>query len=109
MRQAAADNTVRWRGRALQIPASPTRAHFARASVRVHEYFDGTLALFHGPGRIATFPPDPLREGEEAAAPTRAAHGAAPCRRGASDEAKAPRRPAAPACPKPTEKKKMPA
>jgi hypothetical protein len=43
------DNTVTWRGLSLQIPPSPLRAHFARATVRVHEYPYGHLAIFHGP------------------------------------------------------------
>ena len=54
-RVVANDNTVRYRGRVLQIPASPLRRHFVRASVRVHEYPDGMLALFHGPRCIARF------------------------------------------------------
>lgn len=54
-RIVAQDNTVRWHGKVLQIPPSPARAHFVRAQVRVHEYPDGRLALFHGPRRIATY------------------------------------------------------
>jgi hypothetical protein len=56
-RQVGNDNTVRWRGRVLQIPKSPLRPHFARATVRLHEYPDGAVALFWGPHRIADFPP----------------------------------------------------
>jgi hypothetical protein len=56
-RQVGNDNTVRWKGRVLQIPASPLRAHFVRASVRVHEYPDGAVALYWGPHRVADFPP----------------------------------------------------
>ena len=37
-RVVAPDNTVSWRGRRLQIPPHPARAHFVRAKVRVHEY-----------------------------------------------------------------------
>jgi transposase len=48
-RTVAADNTVAWKGRRLQIPPHPARAHFVRAKVRVHEYPDGELAIFHGP------------------------------------------------------------
>lgn len=48
-RVVAPDNTVSWRGKRLQIPPHPARAHFVRATVRVHEYADGALALFHGP------------------------------------------------------------
>jgi transposase len=56
-RQVGNDNTVRWRGRVLQIPQSPLRPHFVRTTVRLHEYPDGTVALFWGPHRIAQFPP----------------------------------------------------
>jgi hypothetical protein len=48
-RVVAPDNTVPWNGRRLQIPPHPSRPHFVRAEVRVHEYPDGTLAIFHGP------------------------------------------------------------
>ena len=37
-RRVGNDNTVKWRGLSLQIPPSPLRAHFVRATVRVHEY-----------------------------------------------------------------------
>ena len=57
-RQVGKDNTVKWRGRRLQIPPSHLRPHFVRAKVRVHEYPDGTVALFWGPHRIADFAPD---------------------------------------------------
>jgi hypothetical protein len=56
-RQVGNDNTVRWRGRVLQIPKCPLRPHFARATVRLHEYPDGAVALFWGPHRVADFPP----------------------------------------------------
>lgn len=54
-RQVGNDNTVQWRGRRLQIPPSRLRPHFVRAKVRLHEYPDGSLALFWGPHRIAEF------------------------------------------------------
>jgi len=47
-RTMAPDNTVSWNGRRLQIPPHPARAHFVRAKVRVHEYPDGGMAIFHG-------------------------------------------------------------
>lgn len=56
-RQVGNDNCVRWRGRHLQIPPSRLRPHFVRATVRLHEYPDGAVALFWGPHRIADFPP----------------------------------------------------
>lgn len=57
-RQVGNDNTVRWRGRSLQIPPSRLRPHFVKAKVRLHEYPDGAIALFWGPHRIAEFPLD---------------------------------------------------
>ena len=56
-RRVGNDNTVKWRGLSLQIPPSPLRAHFVRATVRVHEYPDGRLAIFHGPHRLADYDP----------------------------------------------------
>jgi transposase len=56
-RQVGNDNRVRWQGRVLQIPPSPLRPHYVRATVRLHAYPDGTVALFKGPHRLATFPP----------------------------------------------------
>jgi len=49
------DNTVAYAGRRLQLPASPARAHYVKATVKVREYPDGTLAVFHGPRRIAGY------------------------------------------------------
>ena len=42
------DNCVSFLNRRLQIPESPLRAHFVRATVKVHQYPDGGLAIFHG-------------------------------------------------------------
>jgi hypothetical protein len=39
----------------VQIPLSPLRPHFVRTTVRVHEYPDGCLAIFHGPHRLADY------------------------------------------------------
>jgi len=59
-RTVAPDNTVSWNGRRLQIPQHPARAHFVRAKVRVHEYPDGAMAIFHGPRCLVRWdqPPD---------------------------------------------------
>lgn len=51
----ARDNCVRYRNLALQIPPSPLRPHFVRARVRVHDYPDGTLAVFRGPRCLARY------------------------------------------------------
>jgi hypothetical protein len=42
---------VSWNGRRLQIPESPLRPRFVKATVRIHEYPDGTVSVFWG-GRI---------------------------------------------------------
>lgn len=49
------DNTIAWRGLRLQLPPSRLRPHFVKAMVRVHEYPDGTLAVFLGPHRLAEY------------------------------------------------------
>ena len=51
------DNTVKWNRLSLQLPPSRLRPHFVRATVRVHEYPDGSLAVFLGPHRLADYDP----------------------------------------------------
>ena len=67
-RQGGNDNCVRWQGRVLQIPPSPLRPHFVRSTVRLHAYPDGTVAIFTGPHRLATFPPPAPPPAQEMAA-----------------------------------------
>lgn len=50
------DNTVTWRKLKLALPDSPLRHHCVKARVRIHQYPDDTLALFHGPSCIARIP-----------------------------------------------------
>lgn len=59
------DNTMRYHGLSLQIPPSPLRAHFVKAKVRVHEYPDGGLAIFHGPRRLASYTADGTPIGQD--------------------------------------------
>jgi transposase len=54
-RRVGNDNTIQWNGLCLQIPPSHLRAHFVKATVRVHEYPDATLAVFLGPHRLADY------------------------------------------------------
>jgi transposase len=49
------DNTVKWAGMRLQLPESRLRPHFVRTTVRIHQYPDGTLAVFWGPHRLADY------------------------------------------------------
>ena len=51
-------NTVRYKNRTLQIPADRHRHHYVKAQVRVHEYPDGHLAVFHGPRCLARYRAD---------------------------------------------------
>ena len=54
-RIVARDNTVTYDGRNLQLPESRARAHYVKARVKVREYPDGTLAVFHGPRLLARY------------------------------------------------------
>lgn len=56
-RVVGADNCVTWNRRSLQIPPQRHRRHYVRATVRVHEYPDGRLAIFDGPRCLARFDP----------------------------------------------------
>ncbi len=47
------DDMVRYKGRAPQAAASRRRRYCVKASVRVHEHPDRTLAIFHGPSSTA--------------------------------------------------------
>jgi transposase len=49
------DNTVKWNRLCLQLPPSRLRPHFVKATVSVHEYPDGTIAVFLGPHRLADY------------------------------------------------------
>ena len=54
-RTVSADNCVSYEGMKLQIPANQYRCHYVRARVRVHKYLDGSLAVFHGPRKLADY------------------------------------------------------
>jgi transposase len=54
-RQVGRDNCVSWKRLALQIPPQPHRHHYVKATVRVHEYPDGRLAIFDGPRCLVHF------------------------------------------------------
>ena len=49
------DDCVSYHGKRLQIPPRPHRYHYVRARVRVHEYEDGAMAIFHGTRRLARY------------------------------------------------------
>ena len=52
------DNTVSWRNLTLQLPPSPLRPHFVKATVRIRQYWDGSLSISLGPHRLADFQPN---------------------------------------------------
>lgn len=52
------DNCARFEGITLQIPVDRHRCHYVKAKVRVHRYPDGSLAVFHGPRKLADYDAD---------------------------------------------------
>jgi hypothetical protein len=54
-RIVTADNCVSFEGRTLQIPADRYRCHYVKVKVRVYRYTDGSLAIFHGPRKLADY------------------------------------------------------
>jgi hypothetical protein len=54
-RTVGKDNCVSFEALTLQIPADCYRQHYVKAKVRVHRYVDGTLAIFHGPRKLADY------------------------------------------------------
>ena len=54
-RTVNADNCVSFDSLTLQIPANQYRCHYVRVKVQVHRYLDGSLAIFHGPRKLADY------------------------------------------------------
>jgi hypothetical protein len=54
-RVVARDNTVTWGRLHLQLPQSRVRHHYVKATVKVRQYPDGALAIFHGPRCIGRY------------------------------------------------------
>ncbi len=54
-RTVMADNCVSFEGKTLQIPANQYRCHYVRVKVRIHRYMDSSLAVFHGPRKLADY------------------------------------------------------
>ena len=70
-RVVAKDNTVHYHRQRLQIPQDPHRFHYVKVTVRVHEYPDGTRAVFHGPRCLARYYADGQLIGTGRAHPAR--------------------------------------
>jgi hypothetical protein len=49
------DNCVSFEAMSLQLPPDGLRHHYVRTKVRVHRYVDATLAVFHGPRKLAAY------------------------------------------------------
>lgn len=54
-RTVTKDNTVSYNAKLLQIPKQKDRCNYVKATVRVHEYLDGSMAIFHGPRKLAHY------------------------------------------------------
>ncbi len=54
-RTVTPDNCVNFGGYALQIPADKHRCNYVKLKVHVHRYADGSLAVFHGPRKLAEY------------------------------------------------------
>lgn len=54
-RTVTPDNCISFEGITLQIPPDKYRCHYVRARVNVHRYMDGSLAILHGPRKLANY------------------------------------------------------
>lgn len=49
------DNTISYKGKILQIPSDEVRYSYRKTKVKVNEYLDGRIAIFHGPRKLVEF------------------------------------------------------
>lgn len=61
-RSVGRDNCVSFEGRCLQIPQDQYRCNYINTKVRIHRYPDNSLAIFHGPRKLATYDPNGQRQ-----------------------------------------------
>lgn len=59
------DNCVSFEGMKLQIPPDRHRCHYIKAAVKVHRYLDDTLAVFHGPRKLAGYDSNGILSSEQ--------------------------------------------
>lgn len=64
-RTVTPDNCVNFEGYALQIPADKYRCNYVKVKVHVHRYMDGSLAVFHGPKKLADYIDQEIMEKHE--------------------------------------------
>jgi hypothetical protein len=54
-RTVTPDNCINFEGYSLQIPADKYRCNYVKVKVHVHRYTDGSMAIFHGPRKLADY------------------------------------------------------
>lgn len=54
-RTVITDNCVTFEGKTLQILEDKDRCHYVKIKVMIHRYGDGSLAIFHGPRKLADY------------------------------------------------------
>lgn len=57
-RTVGRNNCVSFEAITLQIPQDPYRCNYIKVKIRVHRYPDGSLAVFHGPRKLASYHSD---------------------------------------------------
>ncbi|MDR2506877.1 MAG: ISNCY family transposase [Candidatus Accumulibacter sp.] len=57
-RQVGSDNCVSFENMKLQIPSDRHRCHYVKAKVAVLRRIEGTLAIYHGPRKLAEYEAD---------------------------------------------------
>lgn len=57
-RTVARNNCISFEGLTLQIPQDQHRCNYINVKVRIHRYPDGSLAVFHGPRKLANYHPN---------------------------------------------------
>ena len=64
-RTVSSDNCVSFEGKTLQIPRDEYRCNYIRVKVRMHLYTDGSMAIFHGPRKLAEYDLNGRLKGKE--------------------------------------------
>lgn len=64
-RQVNKDNTISYKGKLFQIPKQTFRYSMAKSKVKVHEYIDGSIAIFHGPRELVRYRAEGLSKKED--------------------------------------------
>lgn len=49
------DNTISYKGKIFQIPGNEFRYSYRKTKVKINEYLDGSIAIFHGPRKLVEF------------------------------------------------------